>query len=499
MRTFQPSSEPSVEYQKAFPSRSHVMAMEQIGAALQRGERFVVATGAPGAGKTTLCLALRQVADDRTFVATLFDPRVKPEQLAGGVLRELGLIAHSQVSSTDADRESLLTTATRFFSSLRLLGARAVVVIDDAEQLSTEAVIELGKLSEAPEGEPTPVSFVLVGRASVDTVLKRSELQVIDRAVTTRVRLTALTPDEVLPYVLHRRSARADLGAASASDVDLATTRMLTPTVIERMCEQTGGIPSLVNDQVAQLLDARFIDEGRTMATDTGHAVPVTTTSWTSRLLVPALIAVTVGVGLAIWSRSGRGNSPTTPVAARTQTPVSPDRPTAPRSTSAPVVAPVSSVSPPATPAHTAASASPQASPSIAVPVPSVAEPAPEVAAAAERRSNERRDSSSTEAPAAQARTEQPIGTAGQALRPTGGYRITVASFLSPERAVDAVATIKALQLGSDVVILREGKWHRVVAGPFQVLDQAQAAQRSLALTDFPDTVLSPPAGRLSR
>lgn len=457
---------PSMSH-KAFPSRSHVAATDQITAALQRGEGFIVATGAPGSGKTTLCLGLRQVADDRTFVATLFDPRFKPEQLVASVLRDFGLIAQGQAATTTAaDRDALLATAARFFSSLRLLGARAVVIVDDAEQLSTEALVEFRKLSQSADGEPMPVRIVLVGRASLDTVLTRPELEVVDRAVLTRVRLTALAPDEVLAYVLHRRRDRAGIGADQSPEADLAVARRLTPQAIDLVCERTGGIPALVNDHVARIIDGREEDE-RVVA-EGPAGTPTRTSSWMRRVLVPTFAGATIGLAaLGVWFWSNPRTSSVRQTAARAQ------ESTAPQATTAVPIA-----------------ASPRAAAPLAVP----AAPEPLRAIAPE--------ASDAAAPTASASAEWPvstIGTTGTAATPADGYRITVASFRSPERATDAASALKTLQLARDVVVIHDGKWHQVITGPYPALDQALAAQRALAQAGFPDTVLSAPDGRRLR
>jgi type II secretory pathway predicted ATPase ExeA len=435
--------------------------LDQLVGAIRRGERLVVATGAPGAGKTTLCLALRQEADDLTFVTTIFDPRLRPEHLLARMLRDFGLIAENQAASVRAgDRDTLVSTASRFFASLRLLGARAVVVVDDAEQLSTSALDELRKLSDPSNGEPAALRIVLVGRASLDTVLKRPELQALDRAVTTRVRLTALGSDEILPYLLHRRRDRASIPDERAVEPDRPATARLTTPVIERICEQTGGIPSLVNDLAGSLLDGPAEEHAAVADTLVGGSTTTAGHRSTRRFLVPVLAVVAMTV-VGVWRWSG-GTSPS-----QSKATARVEEPAVGRGPSAQLAATPAAATARQPEAGVVAISTdrevPLAPPPVALP------------------------------PGHETGFEKPVGTAGGPSLPSNAYRITVASFRSPENASDAVSMLKALQIAPGVAVIVQEKWHRVVAGPFATLDDATAAQRILASAGYADTLLSVP------
>jgi len=465
---------------QAFPSRSHALALDQILAALDRGEPFIVATGAPGAGKTTLCLSLRQQTDDRTFVTTVFDPRVKPGRMLANLLRDFGLMTEAQASAAqEADRDALAAAARRFLASLRLLGARAIAIVDDAEQLPAEVLLELYRLSTASTTEPSSLRIVLVGRASLDTVLKRSELANINRTISTRVRLTALGTEEMLPYVLHRRRSRlADQPNVILPSEETIAAR-LTPDAIERVWDRTGGIPALVNDAVTRLLDRP--EEHPDSAPDLGSPVPTVASrrGWDWHMPAAAVV-VAIGVAIAMW----RGSPAPGPTGQRSRAVTRP-------APAIPVAVPA------ATPPAAAAPTPVPPSEASAQPTPPVQEASPEPTAVSVRRAPE---PATTHPPPSEVRgSSQPVGTSGGATRGDRMYRITVASFRSADNAADAVQILKAAAVAPEVLTVSQDGWHKVIVGPFDTLDETTTAQRALEAAGFPNTLVHSSGRGVSR
>lgn len=453
--------QPPAAPRAAFPSRSHAGAIRQVLEAIDRREPLIVAIGGPGSGKTTLCLALRQHADDHVFVTTVFDPRLTPTQLLTRLLRDWGVISEHEGGVLRDDRERLQSAAGRFLVSLTSIGARCVVVIDDAEQLPSETLEQLDAMVHLPDDASACLRLVLVGRASLETQLKRSKLKAVTAGkVLPQARLVGLEAAEIVPYVQHRQ--RAHVGGPSGGREPDVSAR-LDARAVARILEQTGGVPALVDDAVSRVLD------------DSVPLEPDATTgfgetwSWPRLLLVPAFAALLLGVGISLWWRSSRPGSslappPTAePLSARTRTQEPTPRPTAAASPEAAAPQPASLSS--AEPTGTAA------------PSPSVA---PEAIAA-------RTDPE----PASRPREAAAIGTTGQPAPGARGYRLIVASFRVRENAEAAVAALTALRIAPDIATITDERWHRVVVGPFQTLGEVGAAQQALAEAGYTDTVVS--------
>src|SRR5262245_53020127 len=74
-----------------YRSESHTNAFELLQYAIERREGFVVISGDIGTGKTTLCRALLEQTDPRTFTALLLNPFLSEEDLLKAVLQDLGV------------------------------------------------------------------------------------------------------------------------------------------------------------------------------------------------------------------------------------------------------------------------------------------------------------------------------------------------------------------------------------------------------------------------
>jgi general secretion pathway protein A len=78
-----------------YRSESHANAFELLQYALDRREGFVVITGDIGTGKTTLCRALLDQTDRKTFTALLLNPFLSEEDLLKVILQDLGVVSRN--------------------------------------------------------------------------------------------------------------------------------------------------------------------------------------------------------------------------------------------------------------------------------------------------------------------------------------------------------------------------------------------------------------------
>src|ERR1051325_10637979 len=80
-----------------FKSSSHANAFELLQYAVRRREGFVVITGDIGTGKTTLCRALLEQLDKKTFSALVLNPFLSEEDLLRLILQEFGVVSPDEV------------------------------------------------------------------------------------------------------------------------------------------------------------------------------------------------------------------------------------------------------------------------------------------------------------------------------------------------------------------------------------------------------------------
>src|SRR5687767_14975248 len=118
-----------------YKSESHASAFELLQYAIRRREGFVVITGDIGTGKTTLCRAVLEQVDRRTFTALVLNPFLAGEDLLRVVLQEFGVVSREEIKRghlAGVSASAMIETLNEFLLSLRTLGAQAVLIVDEA-------------------------------------------------------------------------------------------------------------------------------------------------------------------------------------------------------------------------------------------------------------------------------------------------------------------------------------------------------------------------------
>lgn len=443
-----------------FPSRSHTHALDEVAAAVRSGASCVVVTGVSGIGKTSLCRALAATGDDRTFATAMLDHRLTAVEVLAQLLTDFGLVASP--AAAGHDRARLVSAVSRFLTSLKPLGARALLVIDDAERTGTDVLDTLREVSTNADAGGQLLRLVLVGQPSLEARLSEPALAALDALVGARVKLSPLEPDEILPYVAHRAEESSGQGGSGLSDARVA-----------QVYEQSEGIPARVNFFVARPVQdvAPLPPSPPAETVATADEVPAASGPQRSRqwLLLALLVAL---VAVAGWVWTNRRAAPAQPNARPMPAAVEPSRRTEP-ATSARQSSPTPGS--PDAPSPTGGSGSPGSPGQPPVPVPETASAQPPPAA------------SSAAAPAS-----SPASTPSPRTD-VGAYRIVVASFRTAARATAVATQLQEQKLPITTRADAAGVWHQVIAGPYPTLEAARDAQRALSAAGFPDTLVALP------
>jgi general secretion pathway protein A len=221
-----------------YRSESHANAFELLQYAIDRREGFAVITGDIGTGKTTLCRALLEQTDTKTFTALLLNPFLSEEDLLKAILEDLGVLSRNddRLAARAPSKQDLIHTLYDFLLSLVPLGARAVVIIDEAQNLPLSILEQIRILSNLETDKEKLLQIILVGQLNLVPLLRSPELRQLDQRISIRYQLKPLTEDEVTAYVAHR------LAVANGS-----RNVTFTPKATERIHRHTGGIPRLIN------------------------------------------------------------------------------------------------------------------------------------------------------------------------------------------------------------------------------------------------------------
>src|SRR5919109_100102 len=222
-----------------FKSASHANAFDLLQYAIRRREGFVVITGDIGTGKTTLCRAILDQLDRKTFTALVLNPFLSEEDLLRLILQDFGVVSRDEMKRgrlSGVSKQELIETLNEFLLSLQPLGASALLIIDEAQNLPRQVLEQVRILSNLETDKEKLLQIVLVGQLNLQPLLKAPQMRQLDQRISIRYRLRPLSRDEVGAYVSHRLQV-----AGPAASV------VFQPKAIEIVHRRTRGIPRLVN------------------------------------------------------------------------------------------------------------------------------------------------------------------------------------------------------------------------------------------------------------
>ncbi len=271
-----------------YESQSHTNAVTLLREAIARREGFAVVTGDVGTGKTTLCRALLDQADRKTFTALLQNPFVSEEDLLGNILRDFGVVSRidERLGAAGPSRQALIETLSNFLESLVSLGATALLIVDEAQAQPVPTLEQIRALSNLAADKVTLLQIVLVGQLDLLALLRTPQHLLLDGRFSIRCQLTPLTADETAAYVAHRLTV--------AGGAPVVT---FTPSALQLVHEYSGGIPRLINMICHRALVAGYVAQTMRIDADLARAVadvltlgtgqakrPVEGRTWFSRL-----------------------------------------------------------------------------------------------------------------------------------------------------------------------------------------------------------------------
>jgi type II secretory pathway predicted ATPase ExeA len=255
-KPFSLASDPAFFYNSA----SHRAAFDSLGAGIRRREGLIVLSGEIGTGKTTLCRAVLSQLDRKTFSTFVPDPFVTREDLLKMLLIGFGVASVKDVNGgrlQGASRQDLSYPLYEFLDSLVPLQAFAVLVIDEAQNLSLGVMEEIRILAELEKREKL-LQVVLVGQPELRENLRLPQMRQVEQRVTVRCELTPLSFRDVSEYVHHRLRVAAE----TPGGVEF------TGGALEAVHLASAGVPRLINLVCDRALQRAFDARRKTIDRD---------------------------------------------------------------------------------------------------------------------------------------------------------------------------------------------------------------------------------------
>lgn len=183
-----------------FRSRGHGRAMAYLDYGVHQAEGFIVVTGDVGAGKTTLVRNLLRSLAPGNLVAK----QIVSTQLDADDMLRMVAGAFFGVQPELPDKAGLILGLERYFRRLQLEGKRALLIVDEAQNLTPRAVEELRMLSNFQTNERSLLQSFLLGQPEFRQIMQQPEMRQLRQRVIASYHLGPLGAEETQAYVEHR-------------------------------------------------------------------------------------------------------------------------------------------------------------------------------------------------------------------------------------------------------------------------------------------------------
>ena len=194
-KPFQLSPDPSFFY----GSKGHKRAMSYLEYGLHQGEGFIVITGEVGAGKTTLVRNLfKKLQGENLVAAQLVSTQLDADDMLRMVAAAFGL------PHEENNKASLLKRLENFLVNCQNLGKRALLIVDEAQNLSPRAVEELRMLSNFQSQDKSLLQSFLLGQPEFRFTMASEGMQQLRQRVTASYHLGPMDQHESKEYIEHR-------------------------------------------------------------------------------------------------------------------------------------------------------------------------------------------------------------------------------------------------------------------------------------------------------
>lgn len=184
-----------------FSSQSHKRAMSYLLYGVKQGEGFIVITGDVGTGKTTLVGALcALLKDQKVITAKVVTTQLEAEDLLRITAAEFGL------PYADVSKGVLLRNIEMFLRDCAHQGRRALLLVDEAQNLPPRSVEELRMLSNFQLGGTPLLQSFLLGQKEFKRIIRSPSFVQLRQRVIAAYHLHPLDTEEIKGYIEHRLS-----------------------------------------------------------------------------------------------------------------------------------------------------------------------------------------------------------------------------------------------------------------------------------------------------
>jgi len=190
----------SPEPRYLFLSQQHLDALNCLIYGIKEKKGFVLISGGIGLGKTTICRSLLSSLDDSVETALIFNTAISDLDLLETVLGEYGIA----IKSKSKTKKNYIDALNDFLLQNFAVGKTAVLLIDEAQNLSHAVLEQIRMLSNLETESEKLIQIILIGQPELADTLMLPALRQLNERITVRYELKPLSLLEVREYIQHR-------------------------------------------------------------------------------------------------------------------------------------------------------------------------------------------------------------------------------------------------------------------------------------------------------
>jgi general secretion pathway protein A len=214
-----------------FLTRAHRDALAYLTYGIRERKGILVLTGEVGVGKTLMVRTLLERMPANVATAVVMNARLNFKQLLYLALLDFG------VAPAGRSKVDLLLSLQEYLLRLRAKDATALLVVDEAQTLTPEALEEFRLLSNFETSTHKLLQVLLVGQPELNATLSLHSLRQLRQRIPGICDISRIQPESVAEYVEHRLHLASD-GRCSG---------LFAPGAIAEVTRYSNGIPRMIN------------------------------------------------------------------------------------------------------------------------------------------------------------------------------------------------------------------------------------------------------------
>lgn len=254
-----------------YPSLSHQEGLLLMDYSVDQKEGFLLITGEPGTGKTTLLNVFLENWKDQAETAIILTPRLSPEEFLSAVAEDF------DINIGNKNKHEIIRALRDFMATKYTEGKRVIIIVDEAQNLSDETLEELRLLSNLETDRDKLLQIILSGQPELQARLQSDRLRQLNQRISSRVCLKHFSPEETFDYINYRliqagkkklrnnkKTCRAAYKLVKGLSGIIKNGRkkiQIHNKTGKAAYKLTRGIPRLINMLISRALMAAYLEE----------------------------------------------------------------------------------------------------------------------------------------------------------------------------------------------------------------------------------------------